>query len=174
VVTHPERCWTEDSISQFLHSLSTGQGICIPLALVRIPAGCLHTPGTGQDTCRVPAYPWLWPGYLQGACIPLALVRIPAGCLHTPGIGQDTCRVPAYPWHWSGYLQGACIPLALVRIPAGCLDTPGIGQDMKEAGLTQSGNRRWLSIPQLRTSENQQLNHRTLTKSILLQWPCIF
>jgi len=30
---------------------------CIPLTLVIIPAGYLHTPVTGHDTCGVPAYP---------------------------------------------------------------------------------------------------------------------
>jgi len=39
------------------------QATCIPLSLVRIPAGYLHTPITGQDTCRVPAYPYHWSGY---------------------------------------------------------------------------------------------------------------
>jgi len=88
-----------------------------------------NTPDTGQDTCRVPAYPWHWSGYVQSTRIPLALIRIRAEYLHTPGTGQDTCRVLAYPWHWSGYEQSTCIPLTLVRIRAEYLHTPGTGQD---------------------------------------------
>jgi len=79
--------------------------LIIPLSLCRIPAGYMHTPATGHNTCRVPAYPCHWSGYLQGTCIPLPLVRMPAGYMHTPATGQDTCRVPAYPCHWSGYLH---------------------------------------------------------------------
>ena len=63
----------------------------------------LQTPDIGQDTCRVPAHPWLYSEYLQGICIPLTLVRIPAGCLHTPDCTRNTCRLTAYPWHWSEY-----------------------------------------------------------------------
>ena len=70
--------------------LSEGKvNFCKPQTLVRIPAGYLHTPDTGQDTCGVPAYPWHWSGYLRGTCIPLTLVRIPAGYLQTPNSGQD-------------------------------------------------------------------------------------
>ena len=47
-------------------------------------------PGTDQDTCRAPAYPWHGSGYLQGTCIRLARIRVPAGPLHTPGTDQGT------------------------------------------------------------------------------------
>jgi len=104
-MTHPGKCWVKHSAGRFP-----------------------QTPDTGQDTCRVPAYPWHWPGYLQDTCIPLTLLRIAAGYLHTPDTGQDTCRVPADLWHWSGYPQGTNIPLTLVRIPAGYLHTPDTGQ----------------------------------------------
>jgi len=135
------------------------QGTCIPLT-VRTLAGHRHTPDTGRDTCRTPAYPWHWSGYLQGTCIPLKPVRILAGHLHTPDTSQDTCkasaypwhqsgylqgigiprsdtgqdayRAPAYPWPWPRYLQGTCIPLTPVKILAGHLHTPDTGQDIQE------------------------------------------
>jgi len=50
---------------------------------------CLHTPVTGQNTCRIPAYPCHWTEYLQDTCIPLSLDRIPAGYLHTHDTGHD-------------------------------------------------------------------------------------
>jgi len=63
-------------------------GTWISLTLVRVPAGYLNTPDTGQGTCGVPEYPWHWSGYLRGTWIPLTPVRVPAGYLNTPDTGQ--------------------------------------------------------------------------------------
>ena len=70
---------------------------------------------TGQGTCRVPAYPKHWSGYLQSA-----------EDLHTPDTSQGTCRVPAYPNTGQGTcrVQSTCIHLTLVRVPAEYPHTP--------------------------------------------------
>jgi len=82
-----------------------------------------HTPVTGQDTCKVPAYPCHLPGYLQATCTPLSPARI-----HWPGYLQGTC----IPLSLARTLQATCIPLSLVRIPTEYLHTPVTGKDRKE------------------------------------------
>jgi len=52
----------------------------------------LQAPDTGQGTCRVPANPWHWSGYLQSTCKPLTLVRI-RNCL------------PIYIWCFTDYVK---------------------------------------------------------------------
>jgi len=102
-----------------------GQFFWKPLALVRIPAGNLHAPDTGQEI----RWRYFYTGYL-----------------HTPwhwsGYPLETCSwVPAYPWHWSGYPLETCswvpaYPLTLVRIPAGDMQLgtwipPDTGRDTR-------------------------------------------
>jgi len=82
------------------------KGTCIPLTLFRVPvypghcSGYLYTPGTDQDTCRVPVYT---PDTDQDTCRVHVYPWHCSGYLYTPGTDQDTCRVPVCPSHWPGY-----------------------------------------------------------------------